>query len=82
MIQHSNLTKHIKDDKDQKFNRNNNEEIKTVVVKTERFRKKKIKFNSESRNQSVVKQKRSTKFESIAKLLVYKRIPSEKYISR
>jgi hypothetical protein len=44
MIQHSNLTKHLKDDKNQKCNKNNNEEIKTAVVKTERFRKQKNKI--------------------------------------
>jgi len=71
----------MKNDKYKKPNRNNNAEIKTTIVKIEPFRKKKIKFNSESRNQSVVKQKRSKTFESRAKLLVYRRIPLEKDLS-
>jgi hypothetical protein len=48
-------TKNMKNDKYKKPNRNNNAEIKTTIVKIEPFRKKKIKFNSESRNQSVLK---------------------------
>jgi hypothetical protein len=33
LIQHSNLTKHLKDDKDKNCNRSNNAEIKTAAVK-------------------------------------------------
>jgi hypothetical protein len=74
LIQHSNLTKHLKDDKDKKCNRSNNAEIKTTAVKDIKKRSKKIKFNSESRNQSVVKQKKEAqKIESRAKLLVYRK---------
>ena len=79
MIQHTNSST-LKDDKDQKSNRNNNAKIIKAVVKIEPFRKKKIKFNSKSRNQSVVKQEKSTKLGSRAKLLVYRRIPLAKYI--
>jgi hypothetical protein len=79
MIQHPNSST-LKDDKDQKSNRNNNAEIKTTTVEIEPFRKKKIKFNSESRNQSVVKKEKSTKLGSRAKLLVYRRIPLAKYL--
>jgi hypothetical protein len=79
MIQHLN-SRTLKDDKDEKSNRNNNAEIKTAAIKIEPFRKKKIKFNSESRNQSDVKKKRSTKLGSKSKLLLYRRIPLEKDI--
>jgi hypothetical protein len=48
LIQHSNLTKHLKDDKDKNCNRSNNAEIKTTTVKDRN--KMQQKFNPESIN--------------------------------
>jgi len=58
LIQHSILTKHLKDDKDEIATEVIMQNLKQQQQKIELKRSKKIKLNLESRNQSTVKKRK------------------------
>jgi hypothetical protein len=61
LIQHSILTKHLKDDKDEIATEVIMQNLKQQQQKTELKHNKKIKLNLERKNQSTVKQRKEAK---------------------